>query len=150
MRGDAVSGLVATGDTEGGISIWEETAAGWRRRACFGVAGSVSVVGLQWLSSGDQSSNPSLFVLDETGRLHSATLEGLRVWSRDLRKPCTCFCVAPNGEAFVLATQDCDLLLYDSRGLYIRKLGLKADTCRGEAITGAEAPPRGFANSSHT
>ncbi|KAL8435232.1 hypothetical protein ACSSS7_002621 [Eimeria intestinalis] len=86
------------------------------------------VIGLQWVFPSAQSPHVSLCSLHGDGRLQSSTAEGLRLWSRTLRKRCTRFCAAANGGGFVVATEDGELLVYDSRGVYGRKLPLKAET----------------------
>ncbi|KAL8451764.1 hypothetical protein Emed_001780 [Eimeria media] len=127
-------GLVAIGDTEGCWSIWKEAKGKWIQTAtCRGY--SSPVIGLQWIFPSAQSPHVSLCSLHEDGRLQNATAEGLRLWSRVLRKRCTRFCAAVNGGGFVVATEDGELLVYDARGVYGRKLPLKAEISQHEVVT---------------
>lgn len=138
MCADYLSGLVATGDIEGSISVWEEAGGKWLRRASFRFGDTKCLVGLLWVSAGSPSSHACLCTLHEDGHLVTGTPDGLRVWSRDVRKPCSRFCIALNGTGFVLATQDGEILLYDSRGMYTRKLSLKGDATHAATVAGEQ------------
>ncbi|KAL8443211.1 hypothetical protein Emag_006039 [Eimeria magna] len=135
-----VKGLVAVGDTEGGWSIWKEANGKWLQNASSRGCSS-PVIGLQWVFPLAHSPHVSLCSLHEDGRLQSGTAEGLRLWSRTLRKRCMRFCAAVNGGSFVVATEDGELLVYDSRGVYGRKLPLKAEISQCEAVTDLDWQP---------
>ncbi|KAL8274937.1 hypothetical protein Esti_001137 [Eimeria stiedai] len=135
-----VRGLVAIGDTEGGWSIWKEADGKWVQGAS-SLGCSSPVIGLNWVFPSAQSPHVSLCSLHEDGRLQSGTTEGFRLWSRTLRKHCVRFCAAANGEGFVVATEDGELLVYDSRGVYGRKLPLKAETSRYETVVDLDWQP---------
>ncbi|KAL8424733.1 hypothetical protein Efla_001322 [Eimeria flavescens] len=126
-------GLVATADAEGSWSIWRQANGEWT--CCASSLGGCScVVGLQWVSPSSHPTHVSLCSLHEDGHLHTGTSEGHRLWSRDMRKRCRRFCATANGAKFVVATEEGELLVYDSRGVYSRRL-LKAEGSRYEAVT---------------
>lgn len=136
VSADAVCGILATGDSDGNIRIWEEAKGQWNQLSSFrpGIPGAL--VGLQWVPFGGVPSQISLCLLHDGGHLLCVALEGQQLWSRDVKKACSCFCASPNGTGFVLASNDGEMAFHDSRGIYIRKLGLKAEAAGQEAIKG--------------
>ncbi|CDJ49405.1 hypothetical protein, conserved [Eimeria brunetti] len=120
-------GLLATADSGGTTRIWEEADGQWQQVSsfCLGVPGVL--VGLQWVPCGDSSPHMSLCLLHDDGHILCVAIDGQRLWSRDVKKPCSCFCASPNGTGFVLASKDGELAFHDSRGTYTRKLGMKIE-----------------------
>lgn len=133
---DGVRGLLAAGDTAGSISVWENTEGKWQRRASFCFGGPGKLVDLLWTSTRGLASQASFCALYEDGHLVNASVEGHRLWSRDIRRACSRFCAVPNGSGFVLATKEGDLLIYDSRGVYLRKLAQKTEAAPGKTVAG--------------
>ncbi|XP_026190918.1 uncharacterized protein LOC34618801 [Cyclospora cayetanensis] len=82
-----------------------------------------------WEEAGGQWQRHSYFSLEASGEL------GVVLWSRDVKKPCSCFCARPDGSGFALATHDGEILLYDSRGLLIQRRAPRAHDSTTERIT---------------
>ncbi|CDJ35916.1 WD repeat protein 35, related [Eimeria mitis] len=143
VSADTVCGLLATGDSDGSIRIWEEAEGKWNQLSsfCLGVPGVL--VGLQWVPCGGCSPQMSLCLLHDNGHLVCVTVEGQRLWSRDVKK-CSCFCASPNGTGFVLASNDGEVSLHDSRGIYIRKLGSKVEAA-GQGVAALAWQPGSWA-----
>ncbi|OEH78086.1 wd repeat-containing protein [Cyclospora cayetanensis] len=127
-------GLVVTGDSYGYVGVWEEAGGQWQRHSYFSLEASGELVGLTCVSSADFAPQVHICALDD-GRLLRGTSEGVVLWSRDVKKPCSCFCARPDGSGFALATHDGEILLYDSRGLLIQRRAPRAHDSTTERIT---------------
>lgn len=133
---DGMRGLLVAGDTAGSISVWGKTQDKWECRTSFCFGGPGKLLDLLWTSPKGLDSQASFCALYEDGHLVNATVEGHRLWSRDIRKSCSCICAVRNGSGFILATKEGDLLIYDSRGVYLRKLAQKTEETPGNTVVG--------------
>lgn len=133
---DVTNGLLATADAAGNVCVWEETREDWHQRSTFYLGCSGELVGIQWVYPSKSPSQVSLCGLHGDGRLLNVTADGLRLWSRDLRKSCSCFAALFNGTGFIIATSEGELQLHDSRGIYMRKITPRTEATKRERITG--------------
>ena len=127
--------------------IWEEAEGQWQQLSSFNFGVSGALAGLQWVPCKAFLSEVLLCLLHDDGHLLCVTLEGQRVWARDVKKSCSCFCVSPNGSGFVLASHDGEVAFYDSRGIYLRKLSSKVEPYGQDGITGKPPLPWAFVSS---